>query len=234
MVLANTHLIKWWFKTFYINTAEAAFLHKLYPVSFQWKLTFLLYRMGGSVYMKRLIVTGYKQHELGIFDDQHPGIKYIKLALESQFLALLDEGLEWVIVSGQLGVEAWAVEVVIELKETYPQLNYAVITPFIDQEKNWNETNKEKYEELIINADYHVSLTSIPYEAPWQFIEKNKFFLRNSDGLLILYDSENEGSPKFLKEAADSYADTSDYQVITITPDDLQMIAEDEQMKEWY
>ena len=87
--------------------------------------------------MKRLVVTGYKQHELGIFDDQHPGIEYIKKAIKSRFLDLLDEGLEWVIVSGQLGVEAWAVEVVIELKEIYPELKYAVITPFLEQEKNW-------------------------------------------------------------------------------------------------
>ena len=64
------------------------------------------------------------------------------------------------IVSGQLGVEAWAVEVVIELKELYPELKYAVITPFLEQEKNWNDTNKMKYNEIIANADYHVSLTS--------------------------------------------------------------------------
>ena len=44
--------------------------------------------------MKRVVVTGYKQHELGIFDDKHPGIGFIKKALESQFIALLDEGLE--------------------------------------------------------------------------------------------------------------------------------------------
>ena len=184
--------------------------------------------------MKRLVVTGYKQHELGIFDDKHPGIAFIKKALESRLLALLDEGLEWVIISGQLGVETWAAEVVIELKEMYPQLNYAVITPFLEQEKNWNDTNKEQYRMLIANADYEISLTSIPYEAPWQFVEKNKFFLRNSDAMLIVYDEENEGSPKFIKEAADRYAEVSDYVVLTITANDLQVIAEEEQMKEWY
>jgi len=55
--------------------------------------------------MKRLVVTGYKQHELGIFKEDHPAIGFIKKALETQLVALLDEGLEWVIVSGQLGVE---------------------------------------------------------------------------------------------------------------------------------
>ncbi len=184
--------------------------------------------------MKRLVVTGYKQHELGIFDDKHPGIGFIKKALESRFISLLEEGLEWVIVSGQLGVETWAVEVVIALQESYPQLKYAIITPFQEQDKNWNDVNKDKYQMLLANADYTTSLTSRPYEAPWQFIEKDKFLLRNSDGMLIVYDSENEGSPKFVKRMADSYAEKSDYHVITITADDLQIIAEEEQMKEWY
>lgn len=184
--------------------------------------------------VKRVVVTGYKQHELGIFDDKHPGIAFIKKALRNQLLALLDAELEWVIVSGQLGVETWAAELVLELKEEYPDLKYALITPFLEQEKNWNETKQETYRSLIAQADYHNSLTQTPYEAPWQFVEKNKFFIRNSDGLLLVYDEENEGSPKFIKKMADRYAERSEYQVFTITADDLQVIAEEEQLSEWY
>lgn len=183
--------------------------------------------------VKRLVVTGYKQHELGIFDDKHPGIRFIKKALEKRLLSFLDEGLEWVIVSGQLGVETWAAEVVINLKKEYAGLKYAVITPFLEQEKNWNETKKEKYQSIVALADFHTSLTKRPYEAPWQFIEKDKFFMRNSDGILIVYDEENDGSPKFVKKAAEKYAERSDYQVFTITADDLQVIAEEEQLNEW-
>lgn len=184
--------------------------------------------------MKRIVVTGYKQHELGIFNDQHPGIPIIKKALKSQLIGLISDGLEWMIVSGQLGVELWATEVLLELQEEYPHLKYAVITPFTEQSKNWNELNQEKYESMIINADYHVSLTSKPYEAPWQFTEKDKFLIRNSDGMLLLYDPENEGSPKFMKKLVEKYMETTDYQLFTITEDDLNIIAEDERMKEWY
>ena len=183
--------------------------------------------------LKRLVVTGYKQHELGIFDEKNPGIRFIKKALENRFRALLDEGLEWVILSGQLGVETWAAEVVLEMKEEFPELKYAVLTPFLDQEKRWNETKQENYRMLIEQADFHRNLTSKPYEAPWQFIEKNKFFLRNSDGILIVYDEETDGSPKFIKKEAERYAEKSDYQVLTISGDDLRVVAEEEQMKEW-
>lgn len=190
--------------------------------------------MKGMEFMiKRLVVTGYKMHELGIFDDKNPGIRYIKKALENRLRVLIDDGLEWVILSGQLGVETWAAEVVMDLKDEFPELKYALLTPFIDQEKRWNEAKQEKYEEILHQADFHRNLTSIPYEAPWQFIEKNKFFLRNSDGILIVYDEETDGSPKFIKKEAERYAETSDYQVLTITADDLRVAAEEEQMNEW-
>lgn len=183
--------------------------------------------------LKRLVITGYKQHELGIFDDKNPGIRFIKKTLENQLRILIDEGLEWVIVSGQLGVETWAAEVVLDLKEEFPDLKYAVLTPFLDQEKRWNEAKQEKYQMILEMADFHRSLTNRPYEAPWQFIEKNRFFLRNSDGMLIVYDEEMDGSPKFTKKEAESYAEKNDYQVILISADDLRVVAEEEQLNDW-
>lgn len=182
---------------------------------------------------KRLVVSGYKAHELGIFNEQHPGIAIIKKALTDQLVTLLDQGLEWVIVSGQLGVETWVIECVWDLQEDYPQLQYAVITPFLDQQSNWNEMKQEMYEQVLAMADYSVSLTNKPYEAPWQFVEKNKFLLRNSDALLLVYDEENEGSPKFLKKMATQLAESTTYELLTITADDLQLIAEDLQRKDW-
>lgn len=184
--------------------------------------------------MKRLVITGYKQQELGIFDDKHPGIAYIKTALKNALLPFINE-LEWVIISGQLGVELWATEVIQEINLDYEQsIKLAIITPFLDQEKNWNETNQQKYNEMRDRADYFVNLTSKPYEGPWQFSERNKFLIRNSDGLLIIYDSENEGSPKYMKELAELYAEENPYEIMTITADDLQLVAEEEQMDSWY
>lgn len=208
------------------NTTKAALIkHDFEPVSYgNW---FLIWT--GDVYMKRLIVTGYKQHELGIFDEKHPGITYIKKAIENQLLPLIDEGLEWVIISGQLGVEIWTAELIIDLKKRNFPIKYAVITPFLDQEKRWNEHNQEKYQSIIANTDFYTTVTKKPYEAPWQFIEKNKFLIRNADGLLLIYDEENEGSPKYIKELAEHYAEKHDFEIFIINGYDLQVIAEEEQ-----
>ncbi len=60
-----------------------------------------------------------------------------------------------------------------------------------------------------------------------QFRLKNQFFIQKSDSLLLLYDPEKEGSPKFIYELAQK---KDQYRVRLITFYDLQQIVEEEQM----
>ena len=66
----------------------------------------------------------------------------------------MDEGLEWVLIQGQMGIELWTAEVVIELQRTYDSLKFAVITPFQGHTEKWNEHNQSKYANIIKYADY--------------------------------------------------------------------------------
>lgn len=179
--------------------------------------------------LKSLYVTGYRPHELGIFNESHPGIPVIKKALEDQLRIHIDDGLEWIIVSGMQGVETWAIDVLVDLQNEYDYLKYAVIMPFLEQEKNWNDMKKLKYSEMIARANYVTAVTKRPYEAPWQFIEKDKFIISNTDGLLVLYDEDQEGSPKYVLRIAEKYAETHDYPIFKINAYDLQVIAEEMQ-----
>lgn len=183
--------------------------------------------------IKTLYVTGYRPYELGIFNDKHPGIAIIKKAIEDQLRALLDEGLEWVVISGQLGVELWTAEVVIELKKDYPNLKYSIITPFLNHEKNWNEANQQKYYYIKSMTDHFASITKTEYQAPWQFIEKDKFIVSHTDGILLVYDEDNEGSPKYIKSYIEKYKENAEYEMLRITAYDLQLIAEEMERATW-
>jgi uncharacterized phage-like protein YoqJ len=178
---------------------------------------------------KVLAISGYKAFELGIFQKDHPSVSYIKNALKKEISSMLDDGLEWVLISGQLGVELWAAEVIFEMQMEYPELKLAVITPFLDQEVKWNEQNREWYESVLSGADFIDSVSRKPYEKPWQFRLKNQFFLEKSDALLLVYDQEKEGSPKYLYEMAKTWKTTHPYQIRLITFYDLQLIVEEEQ-----
>lgn len=186
--------------------------------------------------MKSLYITGYRPHELGIFNDTHPGVAIIKTALENQLRMLIEDGLEWIVISGQQGVETWAAQVVIELKADYPEVKYSIITPFLEQEKNWNEHKQTTYMHIVSKADFVTSVTKRPYEAPWQFIEKDKFIIDNTDGTLLVYDEENEGSPKYIHRLIQKYQEQhDDYTLVVINAYDLQTVAEEMQRgDDWF
>jgi len=179
-------------------------------------------------------VTGYKPHEVGIFNDNHPGLKIIKKAIKKNLLYLLEnESLEWVLISGQQGIELWTAEVVFDLQEDFPELKLAVITPFLEQEANWKEEKQEYYQLILAQADFVDSITKRKYEDPSQFRSKNQFFIQKSDGLLILYDEDTGGSPKYILEVEqEKLMKDPAFTIRTITPYDIHVLAEEEQMAE--
>jgi uncharacterized phage-like protein YoqJ len=181
--------------------------------------------------IKVLAISGYKPFELGIFKNDHPSVFFIKASIKKSIIPMIEDGLEWILISGQLGVELWAAEVVFELKTEYPNIKLAVITPFLEQEASWNDTNKEYYQSVLAQADFIDAVTKKPYEKPWQFRLKNQFFIEKSDALLLLYDNEKEGSPKYLYELAKQNQNKQSYTIELITFYDLQTIVEEEELK---
>lgn len=186
--------------------------------------------------IKILTVTGYKAHELGIFDKKHIGIQYIKKAIDRKLRSLLDEGLQWVLISGQLGIEFWAAETVLALKEEYPQLKLAVFTPFFNQESRWKEETQLEYKQLLAKADHVDSITKREYESPAQLRLKNQFLIEKSDGLLIVYDESKPGSPDYYLTPAKKKQAMSDYEIVYITPEDIDWIAQEERLEQsdWF
>jgi uncharacterized phage-like protein YoqJ len=184
---------------------------------------------GEQILTKVLAISGYKAFELGIFQKDHPNVTYIKKAIKKELSPMVEDGLEWVLISGQLGIELWAAEVIFEMQIAYPELKLAVITPFLNQEEKWNEQNQEWYESVLAGADFIDSVSRKPYEKPWQFRLKNQFFIEKSDALLLVYDQEKEGSPKYLYEMAKQYKSNHPYPIHLITFYDLQSIVEEDE-----
>lgn len=178
------------------------------------------------------MVSGYKNYELGIFKENHPGIEIIKIALKRQLRQLIEEGLEWIFISGNLGVELWCAEVVYELKIEFPQLKLAVVTPFLNQEERWKEETQMYYKSIVSKADYVKSTSSKPYTAPWQFARRDEVVMNKCDGLLLVYDDEKDGSPKFLKYKALKYTENNSFELFFINSYDLQSIAEEKALEE--
>lgn len=178
--------------------------------------------------IKRLYVTGYKSMELGIFKENDPKIAIIKAAIEKRLIGFIEEGLEWVLVTGQMGVELWTAEVCLDLKEMY-DIQIAMIPPFENQESRWPEALKQKYQELSFTVDFYQPLYKGDYKGPYQFQAKNQWLIDKSDGCLILMDEEHQGSNSYFLNVAKK---SEDYPLFTITPFDLDDIVEEMRMND--
>ncbi|WEV70171.1 DUF1273 domain-containing protein [Lactobacillus sp. ESL0785] len=172
--------------------------------------------------MQRLWITGYRNYELNTFGNKDPKIKIIKLVLKKRMTAQLEDGqLDWVITGANLGVEQWASEVAIELRNTYP-LHVSIITPYEGFAKRWNEANQDRFLNMKEQADFFASTSNQPYQSPVQLRNYQNFMLLHTDKALMIYDSENPGKPKFDYNLIKKYQETKDYPLELIDFYDLQ------------
>lgn len=164
------------------------------------------------------MVSGYQPVELNIFDFNDQRIHYLKKAIEKRLISFIEEGMEWILISGQIGVELWTAEIVLALKKNY-DIHLAVIPPFKNQEKKWPEPYQQQYLELIHLADFYQPIYEEDYQGAYQFRAKNKWFIQKSDACLLLMDEEFPESVRYFHEMAKK---TEDYPIYYITPLDIE------------
>ena len=147
--------------------------------------------------MTSLLVTGYKSFELGIFKDKDSKVTIIKKAIKRDLKRFLDDGVDWMIFTGNLGFEFWALEVAKELQKDYP-LKLATLFPFETHGQNWNEANQTKLA-AFKQVDF-VKYSFPTYQSPAQFKQFNQFLIDNTDQAYLFYEPENETNLKYLVE----------------------------------
>lgn len=178
-------------------------------------------------FIKNLYVSGYRSYEVGVFSNDDPKLFYIKEFFKRRLIGYIESGLEWVIISGNLGTEQWVAEVVLDLKETYPEIRLGILLPYLEFAGNWNEGNQALFNEIIQKADYTNYTSNKPYENPGQLKNNQAFIIQNTDGCLLFYDVENEGKVSFVHDMALLYQENHPYEIEKVGFDELQWFVND-------
>ena len=84
-----------------------------------------------------LIITGYRNYEIGVFQEKDPKIKVLKKVIRETLIPLIEDGITWIVIGGNLGVELCAGVFVFVLKEEYPQMQVAPLFPFDGWGEYW-------------------------------------------------------------------------------------------------
>ena len=176
--------------------------------------------------MKSILVSGYRSYELNIYNQTDPKYLYLKEFIKDRLIRYIENGTEWFVITGQMGIELWAGEVVLELKEEYPEVNLAVLLPFTGFGENWNETNKTMFEQVITQADYVNYTSNKAYESPAQLKGNQVFSVRNTDGAFIIYDTmvgeSADGKPKYLYELILQYQENVPYEMNVVGFEEIE------------
>ncbi|MCY9806849.1 DUF1273 domain-containing protein [Lentilactobacillus senioris] len=180
--------------------------------------------------MSRLWITGYRNYELGVFNDSDPKVPIIMVALKNAIEQSILDGVDWIISGGQLGTEQWALKAATELKSQYPgEFQTAMMLPFAKFGNQWGEANQLTLSQTKTAVDFSAVVSDKPYHSPEQLRNYQEFMLTHTDQAILLYDLESPGKTKYDYERIVKFSENREYPYRLITFDDLQETAEEYQ-----
>lgn len=136
----------------------------------------------------RILISGYRPYELGIFKSDQDEVKALKTFIRSKLLEYIDEGAEWFIIQGNTGIELYAAEEILELKKDNYDVKLGVLMPFHQYDERFNESDQAVLQSVLSNADFKDYIYKKPYSNPGMFKHINRFLISNTDGAIIVYD----------------------------------------------
>ena len=162
--------------------------------------------------------TGHRPQNLPCgFNEEHPVCRKIKLQLERLIIGVIEKKNVTHFISGMaLGTDQWAAEIVLFLKEEYPEITLEAALPCRSQTLCWNVKNKDKYDRLLAQCD---KVTILQEEYTYDCIMKrNMYMVDSADYVIGVWNGKPSGTGKTVRYAVNSkkpvyYVDVNDFKM---------------------
>ena len=104
--------------------------------------------------------------------------------MHDQFIVLYEKGVRRFLVGGSLGVDQWAGEIILRLKEQpeYSDIELVFVLPFPGHDEQWDARSRERLAFLIRHS-----------------IQRNRYMVDHTDCLLVVYDDSLNGPSETLR-----------------------------------
>lgn len=146
--------------------------------------------------------TGHRPQDLGGYDESNPMNVWVKQQLAKCIVGFHKKygTREW-ITGLALGVDQWAAEVVLWLKENEGLDLYLVgMKPFTSQHIKWNERSQERFHRICELCDELIICQPDPY-APWKMDYRNKEMVNRAKATLAVWSGKSGGTGNCVKYA---------------------------------
>ena len=130
--------------------------------------------------------------------DNYP---FIQSNLRTAVVNNIEKGYRFFETGGALGFDTIAAQIVLELKETYPQIRLILVLPCVTQTKSWLKDDIDEYNRIKELAD-EVVYTSKEYSKGCMH-KRNRYLVDHST-LCICYLTESKGGTAYTVKYAES------------------------------
>ena len=120
------------------------------------------------------------------------GGKRLKKRLRDEFMALYRQGVRRFYVGGCLGVDQWAGEILLRLKEQpdFTDIELVIAAPFPDHDTKWDKWNQNQLHFLTSHSTEHLIIGKD--DRPESYIARNQYMLAHADVVVAVYDNNRK------------------------------------------
>jgi uncharacterized phage-like protein YoqJ len=160
--------------------------------------------------------TGHRPKKFAFgYDEDHLDCQRIKELLREAVERSIADGYTHFISGMALGVDTWAAEIVLELRDSGTSITLEAAIPCQNQERFWKEPSQKIYADILSRVDVKTLVSDYPY-APYLMIKRDKYMVDNSARLIAIYDGTAGGTQKTY-----DYAKKKNLDIVRIDPKHL-------------
>lgn len=163
--------------------------------------------------MNACCFTGHRPQNFSFkFDETHSDCIWIKDTLRKCIKELITDCNVSHFISGMaLGVDIWAAETVLSLKQEFPGIILESALPCETQAIKWNQDSRERYYSILARCDKETMLQK--HYTPSCMQTRNEYMVNNSGYVIAVWNGSGSGTGSTVK-----YALSKDKTVICIDP----------------
>lgn len=125
------------------------------------------------------------------FDESSKGCILLKEKLEVEIEKAINGGYKNFISGMALGVDLWAAEIVLKLKEKYPDIELYCAIPYKAQSTNWSQAYRERYMTCIHRCKKYQVIS--PFYAKDCYFKRNMYMVDRSSLVIGVCDNPPTG-----------------------------------------
>lgn len=171
-------------------------------------------------------VTGQRPTQFKFkYNENYSLCKKIKRAMLEEFRELYDVyHVREYYVGGALGVDMWAGELILRLKETpgYGDITLNLVLPFLEHDKNWDERSRRRMQFLRLHSEKSIVIGQ--QDCKESYIRRNCYMVDHAQFLIAVCSEEKNNKGSTLQMV--DYARMKHLKLFFIHPETARVIKE--------